>query len=405
MQTQRLRGLVLGLGLGQIISWGQLYYSIAVLWPPIAADLALSQTAIYGVVSLALLLNGLMLPISGNWIDRLGGRPVMMLGSILASLSLCMIAMARGPVLYVLGWSLGGIAMAMTLYDPAFATLSQHSGARHRRALTAVTLLGGLASTVFWPLTAWLLQNMGWRAVLGVFALMQLLICLPLHAFIIPRRPADPPAPVAARQNLSAADGHASPTVSALSAGLRATYVWLGIAFMLHAFAASLIAVNLLALLQHRGLSLAQAVAVGMAIGPAQVAGRLIDFAGGDRVPADALALMAFALITLAMLAMQIPDLTVGIGLIITVFWGLGNGLITIARGIIVAERFPRAAYGSWMGRLSRISFIANAFAPALFALALAAGLPEAKAGWLLAAATFLGLLALSQALRRRDPG
>ena len=145
--------LVPALGLTQIISWGALYYSIAVLGASIRDELGLSAAALFGAYSLSLLLSALTAPLAGRAIDRYGGRLVMSVGSVTAALALFAIAHAHSAVTLYAAWALAGIAMAMTLYDAAFATLSQHAGTSYRTALTALTLMGGLASTAFWPLS------------------------------------------------------------------------------------------------------------------------------------------------------------------------------------------------------------------------------------------------------------
>src|ERR1039457_2516781 len=145
--------LVPSLGLTQIISWGALYYSIAVLGAGMRDELGLSASALFGAYSLSLLLSALAAPLAGRTIDRYGGRLVMSVGSVTAALALFAIAHAHSAITLYAASSLAGIAMAMTLYDAAFATLSQHSGTSYRTALTALTLMGGLASTVFWSLS------------------------------------------------------------------------------------------------------------------------------------------------------------------------------------------------------------------------------------------------------------
>src|SRR5450432_986804 len=179
--------LVPSLGLTQIISWGALYYSIGVLGASMRAELGLSAGALFGAYSLSLLLSALAAPIAGRAIDRYGGRQVMSVGSVIAALALFAIAHAHSTVSFYAAWSLAGVAMAMTLYDAAFATLSQHSGTSYRSALTALTLMGGLASTVFWPLSLKGLEWFGWRDTISAFALLQLAICLPLHLAFVPR--------------------------------------------------------------------------------------------------------------------------------------------------------------------------------------------------------------------------
>lgn len=375
----RLRLLVVAIGVAQIVSWGPLFYAMAVLWPRVGEDLGQSRVTLFAVVSLALLVNGLLAPWGGRAIDRHGGRPVMALGSAIAGLGLAVVAVAPGLPVYALGWALGGAAMSMVLYDPAFATLSQHSGDAHRRAVTAVTLFGGLASTAFWPLTAWLLERYDWRGTFLVFAAMQWAICLPLHALAIPRlarRGAGPEEPAAAAVPAGA---------PAATDAQRRIFRWLALAFALHAFLMSAMAVNLMALLQARGLTLGEAVLVGALMGPMQVAGRLIDAFSGGRIPARPLGIGALAVISVALLLLVRASLSLPEALLIVGLYGAGNGLITIARGMNVAEIFGREHYGYWLGRIGRWVYTMWAVAPLALGLLLGAGLDDLGAAALFA--------------------
>ncbi len=213
-----------GAWLTQIVSWGTLYYSIAVLGASMRAELGISAASLFGAYSLALLISALAAPFVGRAIDRHGGRAVMSAGSVCAALALFLIAHVHSTVALYLAWSVAGVAMAMTMYDAAFATLSQHSGTSYRKALTALTLMGGLASTAFWPASLKGLEWFGWRDTLLIFAALELALCLPLHLAFIP------PGTVAADHGKAgAAEGRGS-----LPAGKRrAAFVWLAIAFAL----------------------------------------------------------------------------------------------------------------------------------------------------------------------------
>ena len=180
--------LVPALGIAQIISWGALYYAIAVLGASIGADLGLSPAHVFGAYSAGLLLSGLTAPVAGRAIDRWSGRIVLTMGSVVAALALFFLSRASSALEYYLAWCVGGVAMGLTLYDPAFATLSQHFGTSYRKALTALTLFGGFASTVFWPLAQLGLVHLGWRDTLAAFAALELVVCLPLHWWLIPAR-------------------------------------------------------------------------------------------------------------------------------------------------------------------------------------------------------------------------
>ena len=183
----RLKRLIPALGVAQIISWGTLFYAIAVLGESMRNDLALSSTWLFGAFTLGLLLSGAASPIAGRLVDAKGGRFVLAWGSVIAALALATIASAGDAVSLFMGWALAGIAMAACLYDPAFVTLHQLTGSRYRSAVTVLTLFGGLASTVFWPASQWLLDAMGWRDTLWIYSALHLGVCLPLHLVFVPK--------------------------------------------------------------------------------------------------------------------------------------------------------------------------------------------------------------------------
>ncbi|TMG88680.1 MAG: MFS transporter, partial [Betaproteobacteria bacterium] len=248
MSRATLFRLVPALGLTQIISWGALYYSIAVLGASIRDELGLSAAALFGAYSLSLLLSALTAPLAGRAIDRYGGRLVMSVGSVTAALALFAIAHAHSAIALYAAWALAGIAMAMTLYDAAFATLSQHAGTSYRTALTALTLMGGLASTAFW------LEWFGWRDTLSGFALLQIAICLPLHLAFVPRTVT----PIVPGRIGSEYEHGTLPPESR-----RPALIALGVAFALNGFIVSALTVHLITVLQGKGLPLESAVWVG----------------------------------------------------------------------------------------------------------------------------------------------
>src|SRR6186713_2856424 len=151
------------LGVAQIVSWGTLFYTIAVLGASMRADTGVSELWLFGSFTAGLFLSGIASPLVGRDIDARGGRRTLVTGSLLAALASCVLGSAQGPVTVLAGWLLPGVAMAACLYDPAFATLHQIAGASYRRSVTALTLFGGFASTVFWPLSQFLLDTLGWR--------------------------------------------------------------------------------------------------------------------------------------------------------------------------------------------------------------------------------------------------
>jgi MFS family permease len=347
--------VVCALGVTQIVSWGALHYSIAVLAPDMARTLDVALPVVLGGFSGALLVSGLAAPAIGSWIDRRGGRAPMSAGSLVAALALLLIATAPHPAAFYAGWLLAGLAMSATLYDAAFATLGVVSGSRHRQAVTALTLFGGLASTAFWPLSYALNESIGWRSTLLVYAALQLVVCLPLHAALLPTiagatRPSDPASPPQRR-----GWGH----------GLG----WLAASFAFGTVVFSAMSVHLIATLQAQGLSASDAVLVSVLVGPMQVAGRIVEFAGGRRLRAVTVGVVAMlgmllALVLLAMLRGAGPAAFLFAGL-----YGASLGVMTIVRGTVPAELYGRDGYGSLLGRLAGPAFIGKAAAPVAFAL------------------------------------
>jgi hypothetical protein len=385
--------LVPSLGLSQIISWGALYYSIAVLGASMREELALSAAALFGAYSLSLLLSALAAPVAGRAIDRYGGRLVMSVGSVTAALALFAIAHAHSAITLYAAWSLAGIAMAMTLYDAAFATLSQHSGTSYRTALTALTLMGGLASTVFWPLSLKGLEWIGWRDTLSGFALLQIAICLPLHLVFVPRTVTPV---VASGTGAEYEHGSLPPRLR------RAAFIALGIAFALNGFIVSALTVHLITVLQGKGLTLKSAVWVGAFFGPMQVAGRILEFTIGRRFSSRRIGMIALWLLVGALALLIAVRGEVILALAFAVAFGCSNGVVTIVRGTVPAELFGRAGYGGILGSLAAPALFARAVAPFAFA---PLAIPEtASLGWLLLlmAMAAMSVASFSVAVKKR---
>ena len=396
------RRLVMAFAITQIIAWGSLYYSIAVLGPSIGAELGLSRSGLFGIVSLTLLVLGAMAPTVGRLIDATGGRMVMCAGSILGALACATLALAPNVWIYMLGWAIGGVSMAMGLYDPAFATLNRHTGANYRRALTMVTLAGGFASTVFWPLTMQLMNAIGWRGAFGVFALLHLFVCLPLHWLAIPAgggEEAASPEPAASPVAASATTPAAPAAVPGMQGQTRVLLTWLTISFALAVFIGSTMSMHLLGLLQATGMTLGAAVTVGAVIGPMQVAGRLGEFLLGARVQPQSVGATAVVLLVAAMAALTLVDGSLHAGILFAMLYGMGNGLMTIARGMVPAALFGRVGYGARIGRIARWVFFANAAAPATYAALLGMGVGYRNSVLVLLALALFGVFAYRRAM------
>lgn len=379
--------LVTSLGIAQIVSWGTMYYAIGVLGPAMREDLAVSELFVFGSFTAGLLVSGTVAPLVGRLLDRRGGRFVLSGGSILAVLAMALLAAAPNAAVMVAGWLVAGAAMAACLYDPAFATLAQLAGTRYRRAVTALTLFGGFASTVFWPVSLLLLEAYGWRATFAAYAALHLLVCLPIHLRLPPgTRPAGTHAP--------------SPQERSPGFGDR-RLPWLTASFAIATFIFGVIAVHIVSLLTAAGLTAAQAVGVSMLVGPMQVAGRVIELWLGHRVRAATVGLASFVLMLAAVLALMSVD---GLGVAAVLFvvaYGFGNGVLTIVKGTTPVELFGPRGVGGLLGHLSRAGLYAKAIAPASFTGLLTLGLTRNAALATLAGMAVTGTWTYYMATRR----
>jgi MFS family permease len=285
--------------------------------PLIAAEYGWSASFAMGGFSLALLVAGLVSPLVGRLIDRHGGHRVMPVGSLLAALGLVALTQADHPAAYLAVWMLLGVAIAASLYDPAFATLGRIFGAAARPPITALTLAGGFASTVSWPLTHILIEAVGWRGAYFVHAALLVLAA----------------------------------------------------AFAAYAFVPSGMSAHLLAIFGRAGIDPATAVAVGALFGPAQVAARICEFTFARHLHPLSVVRFAGAMLLAALALIAVFGLSLPTAAAFAVMFGVANGLITIGRGTVPLALFGAAGYGALIGRIAAPSLTMQAIAPLVLAV------------------------------------
>jgi predicted MFS family arabinose efflux permease len=347
------RGRVIGgLGLTQIFAWGSSYYLPAVLSKPMAEDTGWSLAWVTGGLSLALLASGLFAPTVARLIRARGPRLVLGSSSVLLALGLVTIGLSTKLPLFLLGWIILGFGMGCGLYDASFMALGTLYGTRARSAITTLTLYGGFASTICWPLSTLLLDQFGWRGVCLVYAALQACLCGPMMLLILPKVPIT---------GMAAAPAAPSPQAPAVER--RAPLALLGLIFTLSSFVASVIGVQLLALLQAGGISLASAVFLGTLVGPAQVGGRVLEMATGERFHPVWTMFTSALLIALGMVILLTGAVPIAAGLIL---FGAGNGIFSIARGTLPLALVGPARYPATMGTLARPAQLSSAAAPFL---------------------------------------
>lgn len=358
------------LGLAQIIAWGSMFYAIAVIAGEIAGELGLSSATVFGAYTLSLVISGLLAPLSGRLIDAGHCRAVLGGSSLLGAAGFALLAVAEGPVVLFLAWAVLGLAMGSGLYDAAFGVLHRTVPAvDYRRAVTALTLFGGFASTVFWPLTRLLVEQGGWRHAAWVFVALHLLLTLPLYLMAVPRV-----------QHL-ALETHARRAAGPALSGLALRrFRWLAAALALASFVVSVLSAHLITLLTLGGLSGAHAIFVGALFGPTQVVARIFEYIVARKVRAVTVGSFAFAAMVLAQVALGLAAETLLLPVLFALLYGASNGIMTIIRGTVPAQLFAEVpGFAALLGRLALPSFIAKAGAPFVFALLLDQGLPRAE--------------------------
>ena len=356
--------VVWALSVTQIISWGSLFYAISVLIAPIERELHWSRDAIVGAFSLSMVCTGLAAFPVGNLIDRYGGRYVMGGGSVLAAAMLALLSQTTSlPGFYAI-WVGLGIAMSAVLYEPAFAVITACFGADARKGITTLTLPGGLASTVFWPLTQALVAALGWRHAVLVLALFNLLVCVPLHWWFLPKTGAG-----RTKDEHGTAIRDARSPVHMRDIVMTRKFVLLALAFTANMLAFSAMSIHLITLLNERGLSAADAVLLAAIVGPMQVLGRIGEYTIGKRFRATQIATAAIVLLPVALLILQFSGTYWMLMLVFVTVYGISNGIITIVRGVIPAELFGRERYGAINGALAAPVLAARSMGPLVAAM------------------------------------
>jgi predicted MFS family arabinose efflux permease len=347
----------LGLGFSQIVGWGTTFLMPSVLGRSMAGDLALPGEVVYGGITVMFGVGALCAPWIGKLIDRNGARVIMASGSLLYALSIAALSFSQGLWSYLACWAAMGIASTLALNTPASIALAQIAGARARQAIALLAIIGGFASTVFWPISEALAALVGWRGTLLVFAAIHLVGCAPIHLLVLPGR-----ATAMAHATAAAA------TVPLTSAQSSRIFLLLALAFSCGAFIFTGFIVHAIGVLRGLGHDAAGALLLASLIGPAQVGVRLIELGFGHRYSIMSSALFAAAALPLGLGLAWLAGGSFVVALICIVAYGIANGLKAVLRATLPLALFGRAQFGSYMGRLALPQGIVSAAAPPILA-------------------------------------
>ena len=362
------------MGLAQIIASAAAQYLPAVIAVQAASALNLPHVALFAGFSIALVISALLGPYAGRLVDRLGGRPVLMLSNIFFAVSLITLGFAQGLWTLVLAYVFMGLGLATGLFEVAFAALVRLFGREARTTITGLTLVAGFASFVGWTVSVYVEARYGWRGVCWFWALVHLCIGLPLHAMMpTPSRilasmadtkPKATEPPKAITTNSENITNNPQQRRKEIIVGVLLAYV-----FAANAFVGMGLMMHLPRLLQEMGVAVALAFTISSFVGPSQVVGRLIDYFYMQRWHPLISTRWAAACHPVAALLLII--FAGPIAFVFVLVHGIGNGILIIARGNLPLAIFGANGYGRRQGWLMMPAKLAQAAAPFLFGLAL----------------------------------
>jgi MFS family permease len=355
---------VCALGVAQITAWGTSYYCLGVLAGPIGAQTGWSRSLVYFGFTVGLLAMGAVSGWAGRAIDRYGARNVMAIGTVLVSIGLYALSLVQTTTQYLAVWAFLGAGMRLVLYDAAFAALVQVVPSRGRRAISYLTLFGAFASTVFWVVGHYLNEAVGWRETLVLFALINLVVCLPLIWLGLARKESGHPDEAPAAAAPAVRDG---PPLG--GAARTAAMALFALVMSLNGFVFAVVTVQLVPLLEAAGLGTAAAVWVASMKGFAQFGGRVVEIAFGRNLRAITVARIAIGVLPISFLLLALSGGSFHAVLAFTLLMGASQGVITIVRGAVPLALFGAAGYGAVLGLLATPILVVNAVSPTLFAM------------------------------------
>jgi len=354
---------VVALGITQITAWGTSYYCLGVLAGPIGRDTGWSRGFVFLGFTVALLVMGLVSSTVGRMIDRHGARAVMTLGTILVSAGLFALSHVRNEAAYLAVWAFLGLGMRLCLYDAAFAALVQVAPSRGRTAISYLTLFGAFASSVFWVVGHALEEQVGWRHTLVLFAVINLIVCLPLHWLGLARRESSKHAAASPATGAASADG------PPLEGRVRSIAIALFALIMsLNGFVFGVVSVQLVPLLEAAGLATAAAVWVASLKGVAQFAGRVVEIVFGRTLRAITVGRIAIGIVPPSFLLLWAGTGSVPLVVAFTLLMGASQGVLTIVRGAVPLALFGAKGYGAVLGVIATPVLVVGAASPTVFA-------------------------------------
>jgi len=396
-RTGKFKRIVWPLAAAQTLLWAGAFYLFPSLLGAWERDLGWSKTELTGAFTTALLLSAFIAPVVGREIDRGHSHALFPTATLLAAVLLGLLSTVTQLWQFYIVWAFLGVVMAGTLYEPCFAILTRYMGTRAQKAITLVTLLGGFAGTLAFPSAHALLDAIGWRGVVLVFAGLIAFVATPLNYYAVSQAPTADPDP--------APPEPAAPNTGKQLDTVFVPALWfLGIAFAMIAFDHAALLAHLLTLLAERGVHEDVAVLAAAMIGPMQVTGRLAMLSVEKALSPINVAMFSFGALFVAAVALFSTRGEPMLLVVFVLFQGAGYGVTTILRPVLIADLLGRRRFGVIAGFLAIPYIGAFAVAPSLASVTWSIGGYD----WVIAfagAAALIGLLALIGAAKTARPG
>lgn len=377
-----------GIGVTQVIGWGTSFNTLTVFGTTIAQDLGLSRVVVFSGITIQLLVAALLAPSVGRFVDRMGARPVMLAGAFVAAFAMLVQGQARGLISYMFGWILIGVAAPLLLSNTAMPGLVQVVGSNARRAITGLTLISGLTSTVFLPINYYLLSTVGWRWAYVVFAAMHVFICAPIIWLVVRRGAGIGDTVEEAAKPKPPTDGILAPEQR------QRAFVLLAIWACTEGILTWGLYMQVLDIFMASGIEAKTAVYIWGIVGLSQSGARIAELVTGAKHSILTTSIASALLTSTSFLVFLAFGINTMSAILFCLAMGLGHGLFAVARNTLPLMLFGPREYGHYMGLLMVPQNVVNAAAPIMMAAIITYWSP-AGALWISALAACLGCVSV----------
>lgn len=354
---------VIGLGSTMTIGYGTLYYSITIMSEELSKQFTWTNSFIFGVLSVGILLGGFLSPIIGKLLDHKGARMIMSIGSILCGIGLLLLSFVTSKLEFILAMLFLESVSILVLYEAAFVAFSQLVGTKAKLPIIQITLMAGFASTIFWPLISYLLTIFSWREVYQILALFHFFLALPIHCFVLKKN--------IKIDNENFDEESFEECIYEEGHNKKRSVLLVSIAFSLIAIPITAMQTQFLSLFKSFGIEASVAITLGALIGPSQVLSRVLLMSFSSKATPLLTASISISMMAIGLLCLLFSGYNLNAALCFVILYGAGQGLSDIVRGTLPLYLFGKDGFGLTMGKINHFRLVVMAMVPFTFALML----------------------------------